>query len=163
MQPTTCSGRSSLTAARNLAPADAGTMPRPYNNPRSSAEGPAGASAQKRGRLHAEVVLLDQLVLPELLRALSLELDATVDDDVAAVGDLGRLVEVLLGHQHGQLIALLELADLRDHPGHEDRGQPHRGLVDQEDLRRRHERARDREHLLLAAAHAAGQLTAPLA
>src|SRR5215470_1220839 len=127
MQPTTCSGRSALTAARNRAPADAGTMPRPYNKPRASADGPA---AERRAPgLHAEVVLLDELVLSELLRASPLELDAAVDDDVAAVGDLGRLVEVLLGHQHRQLVTLLELADLGDHAADEDGCQPHRGLV----------------------------------
>src|SRR6516165_11683074 len=162
MQPTTCSGRSSLTAARNRAPADVGTMPRPYNKPRASADRPAVERAGAL-ELHAEVVLLDELVLSELLRVPPLELDAPVDDDVTAVGDLGRLVEVLLGHQHRQLVALLELADLGDHAGYQNRRQADRGLVDQQDLRRGHEGARDGEHLLLAAAHAAGQLPAALA
>src|SRR5260370_20898043 len=41
-------------------------------------------------------------VLAQLLRAAPLELDLAVHDDVAAVGDLRRLVEVLLGHQRSE-------------------------------------------------------------
>ena len=42
------------------------------------------------------------------------------------------------------------------------RRQPDRGLVHQQDARRQHQRARERQHLLLAAAHRAGELAAPL-
>src|SRR5439155_1962870 len=113
--------------------------------------------------LDAEIVLLDELVLAKLRGTPPLELDAPVDDDVAAVSDLGRLIEVLLGHQDGPLIAVFQLADLRDDARDEHRRQPYRGLVDQENPGRGHERAGDRQHLLLAAAHAAGELAAPLA
>src|ERR1051326_7296856 len=51
---------------------------------------------------HPQVVLLDELVLAQLAGTVPFELDLSVHDDVAAVGDLGRLVEVLLGHQHGE-------------------------------------------------------------
>src|SRR5262245_20363938 len=121
----------------------------------------ASAATTMPAASHAEVVLLDQLVLAELARAAALELDAAVHDDVAAVRDLGGLVEVLLRHQHRELAPLLQLPDLADHPAHQDGGQAHRGLVDEEDARRGHERARHRQHLLLAAAHAAGQLPTP--
>ena len=44
-----------------------------------------------------------------------------MDDDIAAVGDAHRLVEILLGHQHGQLVALLQLLDLLDRALDQDR------------------------------------------
>jgi hypothetical protein len=85
-----------------------------------------------------------------------------VHDDVAAVGDADRLVEILLGHQHRQALPLLQLLDLGDGVRYEDRREPHRGLVHDEQPGRRHERARDGEHLLLAARERAGQLAAAL-
>ena len=85
-----------------------------------------------------------------------------MDDDIAAVGDADGLGEVLLGHQHGELVALLHLADRVDGAGHQDRRQADRGLVDQEDFRRQHQRAAERHHLLLAARQAAGKLAAAL-
>ena len=85
-----------------------------------------------------------------------------MDDDIAAVGDLDRLVEVLLGHQHGQPVLVLELLDLGDHPADQDRGEPDRGFVDQQQPGRRHQGAGDGEHLLFAAAHRAGELAAAL-
>ena len=42
------------------------------------------------------------------------------------------------------------------------RRQADRGLVHQQDARRQHQRAGERQHLLLAAAHRAGELAAPL-
>ena len=45
---------------------------------------------------------------------------------------------------------------------HQQRRQPDRGLVDQQQPRRRHQRARDREHLLLAARQRAGELAPAL-
>src|SRR5258705_11254839 len=106
----------------------------------------------------AQIILLYQLVFPQLPCAASLELDLAVDDDVAAVGDLGRLVEVLLGHQHGELAPLLQLLDLPNPPAHQDRRQPPRRLVHDEDAGRGHEGARHRQHLLLAPAHATREL-----
>src|SRR5499425_3505481 len=110
----------------------------------------------------AQVVLLYEIVLAELPRVAAFELDLAVDDDVAAIGDLGRLIEVLLSHEHGQLPLLLELLDLGNDPAYQDGGQPHRRLVHEEDAGGGHESPRHREHLLLASAHAAGELTPPL-
>src|SRR6185437_10117473 len=56
----------------------------------------------------AQIELADQLVVVELVGGAALERDFAVDDDVAAVGNLDRLGEVLLGHEHAQMIALLE-------------------------------------------------------
>src|SRR5881628_2608192 len=89
-------------------------------------------------RLHAQIVLLHQLVFPELTRAAALELDPAVDDDVAAVGDLGRLVEVLLGHEDRELVLLLQLLDAGDHAAHGDGGGPGAGPGEQENPWRRH-------------------------
>ncbi len=79
-------------------------------------------------------------------------------DDIAAVGDAQRLGEVLLGHQHREIVVVLELLDGVDGAAHQKRRQTDRGLVDQKDAGIEHERARQRQHLLLAAAHGAGKL-----
>src|SRR5690606_26700028 len=71
-------------------------------------------------------------------------------DDVMPVGDGGGKVEVLLDEQNGEAL-LLELpenaADLLD----DDRRQPLRRLVEQQQVRAGAQNTRDREHLLLAA------------
>src|SRR5262245_44987462 len=60
------------------------------------------------------------------------------------------------------MISLLELANFGDDAAHQNRREPDRRLVDQEDGRRCHERPADREHLLLATAHAARELSPSL-
>src|ERR1700732_3016705 len=70
------------------------------------------------------------------------------------------LVEVLVGHQDRQLVTVLQFLDLFDRALDEDRRQADRGLVDQQDAGRRHQRA-PMPHLLLAAAEAAGELAPP--
>src|SRR5262249_51861950 len=62
----------------------------------------------------------------------------------------------------GQMVPLLELANLGDDATHQNGREPDRGFVDQEDRRRRHERSAYRQHLLLAAAHAARELSPSL-
>ena len=49
--------------------------------------------------------------------SVSLDLDGTVHDDVAAIGDADGLCKVLLGHQDGELVMLLELLDGVDGTG----------------------------------------------
>ena len=85
-----------------------------------------------------------------------------MDDDVAAVGDADRLGEILLGHQHGEPILFFQLLDLIDGAADQDRGEPDRGLVDQQDARRQHQRPPERQHLLLAAAQTPRELASPL-
>ena len=53
-------------------------------------------------------------------------------------------------------------ADDREHLVHDRRGEPERGLVQQQQPRARHQRAADRHHLLLAAGERARGLAAPL-
>src|SRR5215831_7773497 len=65
-------------------------------------------------RLQPEIKFPDQLVVVELVGGAAFEGDLAVDDDVTAVGDAQRLREVLLRHQHGELVLVLELLDLVD-------------------------------------------------
>src|SRR2546427_11148573 len=81
--------------------------------------------------------------------------------DVDAPGGVERQRDVLLDEKNGHPVPVKrvhDLLDLGDHPGHE----PFGGLVEQDDLRLEHHRARDGEHLLLAARQRPARLTAPL-
>src|SRR6266851_6766073 len=112
--------------------------------------------------LLTKIVALDERVVAQRLGRGSLEDDLAVHDEIAAVGDLDRLVKILFGHQDGEIVALLELADLGDHAADQVGRETDRGLVDQKDARCRHQRAPKRQHLLLPAAHRAGELPAAL-
>ena len=83
-----------------------------------------------------------------------------MDQHVAARGDAGRLLEILLGHEHGQTERGRELGDLIDHACDQDRRESDGRLVDQQDTRSCHQGASEGEHLLLAPAHRAGKLPA---
>src|SRR5215510_8968691 len=85
--------------------------------------------------LQPQIKLLDQIVVVELLGRAALERDLAVHDDVAAIGDAQCLREVLLRHQHGELVALLELLDLLDRARDQHRRKSDRRLVDQQDAR----------------------------
>ena len=87
--------------------------------------------------------------------------DAAVFQEIAAVRDLQALLGVLLDQENAvpssRIRPIVRNSSLRH-----DRRQPERGLVEQQDIGRRHQRAADRKHLLLAAAHRAGGLVEPL-
>ena len=70
-----------------------------------------------------------------------------------------RKAGVLLDHNHREFAGAHDLADHLDELLHDDRGEPLHRLVEQQQLGIGHERARDREHLLLAA----GKLIAEVA
>ena len=112
-------------------------------------------------RRDAQIEVLDHLVGAERLD-IALEDDLAVHDDVAVVGDPHRLGEILLGHQHGERVLVLELLDRRDGLVDQQRRQAHRGFVDQQQPRRGHQRPGNGQHLLLAAGHRSRQLAAPL-
>src|SRR5471032_3101193 len=112
-------------------------------------------------RRSAQVVIPDEFVLFEF-RNVALEHDLAVLDDVAAVDDADGLVEVLFRYQHGEPDLFLQFLDLGDGVRHEQWRQPYRGLVHQQQARRGHKRARNRQHLLLAAGHGTGELAAAL-
>src|SRR6266567_913713 len=79
------------------------------------------------------------------------------------MGELEGMKRVLLDQEDGELLLDVEGADdLENLPGDE-RGEPERRLVEQQEARPAHERARDRQHLLLAARERAAALVEPLA
>src|SRR4029077_5091196 len=88
--------------------------------------------------LHTEIELPDQVVVVEFISGTTLESDLAVDDDIAAIGDADGLGEILLGHQHRQLVVVLELLDGVDSSGDQKRREADRRLVDQQDARRQH-------------------------
>src|SRR6266702_1095479 len=83
--------------------------------------------------LHPQVQLMHQLVVRELVPRTAFVFDPAVDDHVATIGDPDRLVEVLLGHEHREAIAILELADLVYRVDDQERREADRRLVDQQD------------------------------
>src|SRR6266581_782180 len=62
----------------------------------------------------AEIEPLDDVVAFQFVDRCGRDDDLAMDDDVAAIGDPDRLVEVLLRHQHGEADALVQFADLGD-------------------------------------------------
>ena len=58
---------------------------------------------------------------------------------------------VLLDDEHGEPVPLVQLADDPEDLAHDHRREPERRLVEHQQARSRHQRAREREHLLLAA------------
>src|SRR5438094_941350 len=93
-------------------------------------------------------------------RALEDDAPAVEDDDV--VGDVEDQLGVLLHEDDGEPLGL-EATDRRHHLGHDLRRQSFRGLVHQQHPGVRHQRAGDREHLLLAARERNGDLVPALA
>src|SRR5437870_5105856 len=102
-----------------------------------------------------EVELLDVFVGGEFLR-LAVEHDPAVFHDIAVLDGRERDLRVLLREQHRHPLFAVEPADDLENLLHEPRREPHGWLVEQHQLGPRHERAPDREHLLLAARDVAG-------
>jgi len=103
-----------------------------------------------------EVRLLDGLVVQQVLRR-TVHDDPAGLDHVAVVGDGQRLREVLFDQQDGDA-GFVDTLDHVQHLGDELRRDAPRGLIEHQQLRARHQAARDCQHLLLAAAHRAGEL-----
>ena len=61
--------------------------------------------------LEAQVKFADQIVVVEFGGRFPFEGNLAVYDDVAAIGDANGLREILLSHEHGKLIVVLELLD----------------------------------------------------
>src|SRR6266542_6906842 len=99
----------------------------------------------------AQVRPSNRLVAAEGLAA-ALERDAADLEHICARRGLEREDRVLLDDEHGQPFALVQLADDPEDLGHDPRREPERRLVEQDEPRPEHERAGEREHLLLTAA-----------
>src|SRR5215469_14666181 len=98
---------------------------------------------------HPKIARLDLLVGEEVRGPGGVD-DLAAAQDVGAVGHGESEGEVLLHDEDGQSLAL-ELADYPPHLAHEERSQPLRGLVEEEEVGIAHEGAPDGQHLLLAA------------
>ena len=83
--------------------------------------------------------------------------DAASLDQIAAIGNAQALLGVLLDQQDADAALAHGGQRLEQFVG-EQRRQAERGLVEQQELGRRHHGAADRHHLLLAAAHGARRL-----
>ena len=81
----------------------------------------------------------------------------TVFQYVAAIGQLQRLVGVLL-NQEDRHPLLAQLLDGIENLLNDNRRQPQRRFIQQQQARLAHQSATDRQHLLLAAGHGAGAL-----
>src|SRR6185503_2908182 len=88
--------------------------------------------------------------------------DQAIDHHVAAVGELERVIGVLLDQEDREAFLGIELADGVEDLAHDQRRQTKRRLVEQQKPRPAHQRARDRQHLLLATRQRAAALAKPL-
>src|SRR5271157_6188068 len=119
-------------------------------------------AAPSQRQLQTQIELLDQIVIVEFFGGLPFECDLAVDDDIATIGDPDGLIEVLLGHENCECIALFHLRDCIDGAADENWGESHRWFIDQKNLWRQHKSATECQHLLLATGEAAGELTTTL-
>src|SRR5204862_76207 len=118
---------------------------------------PEDDPARSKTVLHAKIVAQHKIVVLELGRGAG-EADLALVHDVMAVGDRQGGTQVLLDQEHRKALAL-EIVEHRDDLLDDHGRQPLGRLVEQEQRRIEHERARDRKHLLLAA----GELKAEVA
>src|ERR1700731_1464852 len=95
----------------------------------------------------AEIEPLDDFVAFQFVARTGRDDDLAMDNDITAIRDPDRLIEVLLSHQHRQAEMPIELADLGDGLRDQERRQAYRRLIDQQQTRRRHQRTRDGQHL----------------
>src|SRR5438128_920681 len=111
--------------------------------------------------LIAEVALPDRLVVAKLAAG-SRDLYLADLEHVGALRRVERDAGVLLDDEHGKAVAVVELADDPEDLAHDQGREPQRGLVEHQQSRTRHERPRERKHLLLTARERAGILAAAL-
>src|SRR5262249_32739898 len=133
------------------------SAPRATPAPRST----SGSRARSADSLLAEVGLADPRVARELRRR-ALGDDPSLLEDVRAGGDGEGLDDVLLDQEHRDALCVdcgHDLEDLVD----DLRRQAERGLVEEQEPRRRHQRAPDGDDLLLTAGERAGELASALA
>ncbi len=80
---------------------------------------------------------------------------------VGVVGKIERERGVLLDQEHAHLLLAVDQAHDAEDLLHHERREPERRLVEEKQARSQHQRAADREHLLLAAGQRAGLLLLP--
>src|SRR5215212_3931554 len=89
--------------------------------------------------------------------------DTAVDHHIAAVGKLQRVECILLDKEYRDALGAVEFTDGGENLLDDQRRKPERGLIEQQQAGARHQCARDREHLLLAAGERAAALALTLA
>src|SRR5919112_5230576 len=125
------------------------TASAPYSEPVAH---PSMITWTKRSTSQPQIGAADALVRLDLA-GLARQHDPAGFEHVRVVRELEHQVRVLLHEQQRHAVLPDDpLEDLEQLTG-EVRRQPQRGLVEQHQPRLEHERARDREHLLLTAAH----------
>src|SRR5216683_7854022 len=108
----------------------------------------------------AEIKFLHVLIRSKLLRR-AVENDASGLENIGVVGNIERPLGVLLDQQHRHLHLVPELDDDLVDPVDDQRRQSERRLVERQQHGIGHQRPADRQHLLFAAGHVAGDLVAP--
>src|SRR5712691_1884574 len=103
-----------------------------------------------------KIRLSDLLVAKKRLRVVG-ERHRPGLEHIAAARHVQRHHGVLLDEQDGRAL-LVDLHDGLEDALHEDRREPHRGLIQAEQRGVRHQRTRDRDHLLLASGERARAL-----
>src|SRR5712691_10964383 len=106
-------------------------------------------------------VLRDQSLVVSHLAGASAECDAAGVEDHDLVGEVEGELDVLLDQQN-RLAFLLQAQESATHLRDDQRREPLGRLIHQQQARISHERAADREHLLLPSGERAGSLLQPL-
>src|SRR4029453_7230407 len=109
----------------------------------------------------SEVGVADGLVLGQL-GARPLERHVPPLKHVRPARGAPRELRVLLDDEDGEALLLVQVAEDAEDLSYDDRREPERRLVEEQETRPRHERAGDREHLLLSAGERSGLLRAAL-
>src|SRR5260221_8535188 len=109
-----------------------------------------------------EVGGLDLVALQQFTPA-ARKRDAAGDHHIAAMGELEGVKCVLLDQEDGELLLRVESSDGVEYLPGDERSKPERRLVEQQEARPAHQRACDRQHLLLAARERAAALVEPFA
>src|SRR3989442_11833331 len=106
----------------------------------------------------SEVRASDGVVPAELSRRPRHD-DAARLEEVGVIGEVERRRDVLLDEQDAHALLAVDGAHDAEDLASDERREAERGLVEEEQARPQHERAPDREHLLLAPGEAPGGLT----
>src|SRR3954465_14117309 len=123
-----------------------------------------GQSSNRESRLRGEFTEEDPLPLSraqELARRPAQDRAARLEDH-AAVREVERKLHVLLDEEDGDAMLVADAADHSADFLHHPRREAEKRLVDHQELRPRHQAARDRHHLLLAAGEGVRELRATL-
>src|SRR5882724_3884549 len=149
-----------MTPKTRLRPSDRSARTPPSSTPLSSASSKKMSKTASGFISHAQVGFADRVGRQQFGGAAG-GADAAGLQQVGTVDDAEDLLHVLLDDEHGEA-AGADALDEVEHLLDEDRREPGRRLVEQQQPGRRHEGAADGAHLLLAAGHAAGELAMAL-